>query len=74
MPKSNSPDRLRGVLQPQGSFVEAITLEECSLPAPDLASLDLSVPVDYSEDLNELRHSFNEDKNKIRLLMLLSPT
>ena len=28
----------------------------------------------YSSDLNDLRAKFNQDKGKVRLLMLLSPT
>lgn len=28
----------------------------------------------YSTDLNELRAKFNQDKGKVRLLLLLSPT
>jgi hypothetical protein len=28
----------------------------------------------YSTDLNELRTKFNQDKSKVRLLLLLSPT
>jgi len=28
----------------------------------------------YSSDLNELRAKFNQDKGKVRLLLLLSPT
>jgi hypothetical protein len=28
----------------------------------------------HSTDLNQLRASFNQDKGKVRLLMLLSPT
>lgn len=29
---------------------------------------------DYSSDLNQLRAQFNQDKGKVRLLLLLSPT
>ena len=29
---------------------------------------------EYSSDLNSLRHKFNQDKGKVRLLLLLSPT
>ena len=28
----------------------------------------------YSSDLNQLRAQFNQDKGKVRLLLLLSPT
>lgn len=28
----------------------------------------------YSTDLNQLREKFNQDKGKVRLLLLLSPT
>ena len=28
----------------------------------------------YSSDLNDLRAQFNQDKGKVRLLMVLSPT
>ena len=28
----------------------------------------------YSSDLNQLRGQFNQDKGKVRLLLLLSPT
>jgi hypothetical protein len=31
-------------------------------------------PRPYSKDLNELRARFNQDKGKVRLLVLLSPT
>ena len=29
---------------------------------------------EYSSDLNQLRAQFNQDKGKVRLLLLLSPT
>ena len=29
---------------------------------------------EYSSDLNQLRAKFNQDKGKVRLLLLLSPT
>ena len=31
-------------------------------------------PASYSSDLKELRDRFNKDKDKVRLLLILSPT
>ena len=42
-------------------------------PAPATSSA-LSNDRRYSTELNELRSQFNQDRGKVRLLLLLSPT
>jgi hypothetical protein len=39
-----------------------------------LGSVFMNTGKEYSTDLNSLRAQFNQDKGKVRLLLLLSPT
>lgn len=41
---------------------------------PSTTPAPKQTPAVYSKDLAELRSSFNQDKGKVRLVILLSPT
>lgn len=64
-------DKLREIIKSAGFGVVPETGETNETEPTDIAS---PAARKYSENLEELRASFNRDMGKVRLLMLLSPT